>query len=224
MLEVLTKSFQPPEINIKEVYRYAGIKNDGENISNELKKEIFSTIQECLPKLSYSVCFIKTPIKIMDNTVDFGFGSVKSNSLSSHLAYCKDAVIFASTIGLEIDRLIFKYGKISPLKSLILNAFGTERIESLCDCFYDFIKDESNKQNIKTKSRFSAGYGDFPLSFQKDIFSVLKPENKIMLTLNDSLIMSPSKSVTAVIGLGNSEGKLNSCDSCEKNDCVFRSK
>lgn len=222
MLEVLTKNFPAKQVDLKEVYRYAGIK-DQSKIDKTLKDEIESVIKECSENLKYSVCYVKTPVKINGDSVDFDFCSVKSKSLSSHLKRSEYAVIFASTIGLEIDRLIFKYGKISPLKSLILQALGTERIESLCDDFCEFIKNEFKTQNLETTSRFSAGYGDFPLSFQKEIFSVLKPENKISLYLNESLIMSPSKSVTAVIGIGNKEENEEvKCTLCENKDCVFR--
>lgn len=224
MLEVSVKTFPFSKINLNEVKRYAGIIN-GDKCETVLENEINGVIEECLPKLKYSVCYTETPIKITDNVVDFGISSVESKSLSTHLLGCDSAVIFASTIGLDIDRLIYKYGKISPVKSLILQAFGTERIESLCDDFCEFIAKEKKEAGLSIKSRFSAGYGDFPLSFQKDIFNLLKPENKIMLTLNESLIMSPSKSVTAVIGVGKRlKCEDVKCESCSKSDCLFRSK
>lgn len=225
MLEVLLKKFPAPSINQKEIYRYLGILNGEIKINSILEKEIDDVKKECLDKLQYSVCYIETPISVKENVVDFGFGKILSESISKHLRNCDSAIIFASTIGLEIDRLIYKYGKVSPSKSLILQAIGTERIESLCDSFCKFIEDEKIKENLKTTNRFSPGYGDFPLSFQKEIFSLLKPESKMALTLNESLIMTPSKSVTAVIGIGKTTNCDNKkCQSCEKKDCTFRSK
>ena len=61
------------------------------------------------------------------------------------------------------------------------------------------------------------------LECQKDIFAVLSPEKQIGLTLTDSLLMSPSKSVTAFVGLGNTEKpSSNKCSLCEKTDCTLR--
>ena len=133
-------------------------------------------------------------------------------------------MLFVSTIGLEIDRLIYKYGSISPLKALCFQAIGTERVESLCDEFCSFIK----KEYPFTTKRFSPGYSNIPLDMQKNIFNALKPEKLIGLTLNDSLIMSPSKSVSAIIGVKsnniNCEKSLSKCENCDNLDCLYRSK
>ena len=56
-------------------------------------------------------------------------------------------------------------------------------------------------EGIHFTDRFSPGYGDLPLDVQKNIFPLLDCERKIGLTLNESLIMSPSKSVTAFVGM-----------------------
>ena len=74
------------------------------------------------------------------------------------------------------------------------------------------------------KPRFSPGYGDLPLEMQRDIFRVLDCSRKIGLTLNESLLMSPSKSVTAIVGIGGEEyqKEKNKCGACPNLDCAFR--
>ena len=62
-----------------------------------------------------------------------------------------------------------------------------------------------NSKFIYTKNRFSPGYGDFDIVYQKDIFAILDCPKRIGLTLNSSLMMSPSKSVTAIIGFKREE-------------------
>ena len=57
------------------------------------------------------------------------------------------------------------------------------------------------KMGETLRPRFSAGYGDLPLEYQRRIFDLLDPPTHIGLTLNDSYLMSPSKSVTALIGV-----------------------
>ena len=75
-------------------------------------------------------------------------------------------------------------------------------IESLCD--------EGEARILMgraSRPRFSPGYGDLPLDAQKMIFSILSPEKHIGLTLNASLMLSPTKSVTAFVGIAKeSEG------------------
>ena len=57
------------------------------------------------------------------------------------------------------------------------------------------------KSGARLRPRFSPGYGDLPLEMQKDIFSLLGCPSNVGITLNESLIMSPSKSVTAIVGI-----------------------
>ncbi|MBO7304960.1 MAG: Vitamin B12 dependent methionine synthase activation subunit, partial [Clostridia bacterium] len=111
---------------------------------------------------------------------------------------CSEVVVFAATVGIEIDRLIKKYNSVSPSRALVLSAVGTEAIESLADAFS---ADISKEYNIRLRPRFSAGYGDLPLEAQREIFKILDAPRNIGLSLTDGLIMSPTKSVTAFIGL-----------------------
>ncbi len=190
MIEV--KSYCDLPYDLIEIKRYAKIYN-----STEFDGLISECIKEIDGKLNCRVCYEILPIVITENEVDFSKFKVISSGLAANLKGSNFAVVFASTIGIEIDRIINKYSKISPVKALVFDAIGAERIEALCNAFNSDIKREYKT----SKPRFSAGYGDFPLLSQKDIFSALNCYKNIGLTLNDSLMMSPSKSVTAIIGI-----------------------
>lgn len=178
------------QFNLKEISRYAGGLKD--------EKLILSCLEEVSNKLVYKVCYRKFSLKTNGNTLDMDFTQVASVDLAKTLQNCDGIILFAATVGIEIDRLIFKYGKISPLKALVFQAIGAERIEWLCN---QFCKDLAKDENVTP--RFSPGYGDLPLEVQKDIFSALNCEKNIGLTLNDSMLMSPTKSVTAFVGIKN---------------------
>ena len=217
---ILVKKYDEPQINIKEILRYMGCKDSGEDIStliNECLKEIEG-------KLSYRVCYDNFDINVTQENVDLGFTTASSKGLSTNLENCQKAVVFAATVGLEIDRLIAKYSRLSPSKALCFQAIGAERIESLCNAFNDDITNEALLNDLYTRPRFSPGYGDLPLDIQRDIFTYLDCPRKIGLSLNESLLMSPSKSVTAIIGLSNvpKQCKTASCIDCAKTDCSFR--
>ena len=83
----------------------------------------------------------------------------------------------------------------------MLDALGAERIESLCETFCKELSLKSRAKGACVTPRFSPGYGDLPLTFQKEIFRVLDCPRQIGLSLNESLLMSPSKSVTAIMGI-----------------------
>ena len=190
---VLTKTYSHFPFNQKQILRFAGVTSSSPQIESLLKE----CLEEVKDKFIFKICFVECDITTNENLIDFGLFKTVSKSLKNHLNNCNSAIIFAATVGLEIDKLIAKYGEISPSKALILTAIGNERIESLCDIFCKEIKEEG----LKTTSRFSAGYGDLELDTQKDLFRILQCHKNIGLTLNDSLIMSPTKSVTAIIGL-----------------------
>lgn len=217
---IIVKKYQEPQVNIKEILRYMGCK--------ESSDDILALINECLDeargKLTYRVCYDIFDISVSSESVDFGFVALGSEGLAKNLAGCHKALVFAATIGIEMDRLISKYSRLSPSKALCFQAIGAERIESLCNSFNYEIADEFLSKGLHSRPRFSPGYGDLSLELQRNIFAVLDCPRKIGLSLNESLLMSPSKSVTAIIGLSHTpkQCKTASCSECTKTDCSFR--
>ena len=190
---VFIKNYLPPTVNEREIFRYAGQKTQPSVALQTLLNECLS---EVLPLLAYRVCYLTgTTAQIIRALGNCYTGELIKNRLSQ----AEYAVVFGATVGIEIDRLIVRYGDISPAKALLLQAVGAERIESVCNAFCEDLNGEYANKGLKASARFSAGYGDFPLSAQKRIFQLLTPEKKIGLTLNESLLMSPTKSVTAIV-------------------------
>ena len=188
----LVKSYVLPSINRREVLRYAGIRS-----SSGETAELLSRLDEAIALLgdvlNPRVCFCELDI----SECDFGASlDIKKNLRNSH-----SVIFFAATLGIELDRLIFKYSVLSPATALLLEALGNERIEALCDCFNEDMRETKLTNGEALRPRFSAGYGDLPLEYQRRIFDLLDPPTHIGLTLNDSYLMSPSKSVTALIGV-----------------------
>lgn len=212
---VLSKTYLAPPVCEKEILRYAGCK-DADSTTLKLLQEC---VDIALQRAVYRVCYRQLDIKINDDVCDFGAFSFKSKNLAKNLDGCEKAVVFGATVGIEFDRLIAKYSHIAPSKALMLQAFGAERIEALCDTF---CKDIAEQYGTNVKPRFSAGYGDLPLSCQNEIFSVLECEKRIGLTLNSSMIMSPSKSVTAIIGLGGEPADKDKCGICNIKNCTMK--
>lgn len=72
--------------------------------------------------------------------------------------------------------------------------------------------------------RFSPGYGDFPIAHQRDFSRLLDTPRKIGLTVTESCLLAPIKSVTAVIGLSETPQPCHrkGCEECGKTDCAYR--
>lgn len=187
MIFVTTNTYPAPPVSEKEILRYAG--GGGEEVSALLRE----CLSEIADKLTYKVCRAVVPVCVENGTVGLGFAEVRTSDLAKNLDGCKNALVFAATVGVAPDRAVAKYGVTSPAKALMFQAIGAERIEALCDAV--------SAEYDGARPRFSPGYGDLPIEFQKDIFRLLDCPRKIGLTLNESLIMSPSKSVTAIMGI-----------------------
>lgn len=198
---VFVKNYSLTQFDKSEIFRYAGCKE----VITDVEKLVEECLEECRDVFTYKVCYCDVSLEVTEDTVDLSFCKAESKALAKNLEECEKAIVFGATVGIEIDRLISKYGRISPAKSVIMQAIGAERIEALCNRFNEDIKVEYPY----LKPRFSPGYGDCPLSMQKEIFRILDCPRKIGLSLNDSFLMSPSKSVTAIIGILNKDIQCN---------------
>lgn len=188
-MTVETRTYSLPSVNKAEVLRYSGCGAETEDISGLLDTSLSLICEKILP----SVCFCELPFSADGDLCRLGGLSFRSADLAAHLSGFSRVVIFAATVGIESDRLIIRYGRLVPSRGIMLSAVADERIEALCDVFCADIGAKS--------ARFSPGYGDLPLEIQKDIFGILNCPKNIGLTLNGSLLMSPSKSVTAIVGI-----------------------
>lgn len=197
MTAVRVKELSAPRIDRGEILRYMGCRGG----DDEIEALIDRSLSLCSDKLTYRVCYREYDIQRSDGYIDLGFAVTRSRDLAKALDGCHGIVLFAATVGLELDRLIYKYSRTQPSVALCLQAIGAERIEALCNDFCAFL----GERGFSTRPRFSAGYGDLPLSLQRDIFACLECPRHIGLTLNDSLLMSPTKSVTAIVGIEKNE-------------------
>lgn len=149
---------------------------------------------------------------------------LRGRDIHSNLAKAEKCAVMAVTLGLEVDRRIDFYTRADLTKGLIFDACATAAVESCCDIVQEEIKARAKIMGLETTSRFSPGYGDFYIGIQKEIVRALKTYEKIGLSVNESSIMIPRKSVTAIIGMQN-EGCDTvecKCGSCEDKYCSYR--
>lgn len=194
--KVFVKSYDSPKINKKEILRYLRAEENP-----DVNSLIDSCIAEAEADLAYRLCYARLPISIDGDELELGFASVRSHSLALCLDGCDEIVLMCATIGVGLDRLIKKYSLLQPSRGVVLQALGSERVEALCDAFCDELKVELGKEMATARPRFSPGYGDLSLDVQRDVFLFLDPAKRIGVSLGKDLFMTPSKSVTAIIGI-----------------------
>ena len=216
MSMVQVRHYAAPPLNRAEIRRYAGVKEP----TAELEALLADCLRQTEGKLGYRVCAVE------EKTLPFG--NEHFASLEEHLRGCESVILFAATVGGELDRLIAREQLLSPAKAVLLSAIGAERVEALCDAFCADVEAEAKHRGLYPRSRFSPGYGDLPLRLQKNVFRTLDLTRRLGMTLNESLLMYPTKSVTAIIGLSpekdGATGCGHHCVTCERKTCVFNKK
>ena len=131
-----------------------------------------------------------------ESGIDLGFGEITSKDLIKNLGECKRAAVFAVTLGSDVDRLLIKLGKLMPSEQFVTDAIASALSETACDEAEKLIFD-----GLSHAPRFSPGYGDLPLELQKPLLNFLDAEKTVGITLSPSLLMTPTKSITAIAGI-----------------------
>ena len=175
------KKSNPPDDNIKALIEKAAIE-----MHNIIKP------QGVYQQFPLTVCREELKLKFADT-------EIISSDLLNNMGNCSSVVMLAATIGPQTDAYIRKAQNSDPVYASICQATGAMYIEETVDILNDNIRKQALTQGLATRPRYSPGYGDVPLTVQKEFFRLLNC-SRIGLTLMDTLIMAPEKSVTAFIG------------------------
>lgn len=143
--------------------------------------------------------------------------------IESHLNGCEKAIVMCATVGSEVDKLI-RISQISDMaRAVVMDSLASVAVEQVCNAFDKIIAEKYSDYNMTF--RFSPGYGDYPIELQKIILQMLDAPKKIGLCTNDNFLLTPTKSVTAVLGLSKNpiERKKRGCAICNMREtCKFR--
>ena len=158
-------------------------------------------IDACLDELKKVVACkfsaVRTSIKRMGNDrLDCGFGEFKSATLMKNLKNSSEVFVFAATIGMGVDRLLTKLSATSQAQHFITDALASAIAEALADKTQALLC-----EGLCHRPRFSPGFGDLTLDIQPRILEFVNAQRLLGITINQSYLMSPVKSVTAFIGI-----------------------
>lgn len=215
-------------VNIREIYRYLGYGTKSpDDTTDTMITEILDELTNVVrPGNVYKLFICSTSENVVVLKGERRTLAFESRNLADNLSQCGNVVLFAATLGIEADRLLQKYELLDMTKAVVIQACGAACIEAYCNILQEQICDEVSRDGKKRylRPRFSPGYGDLPLQCQRIIFDELECEKRIGLTLTDSLLMYPTKSVSAFIGLTASpQGcHVGKCKNCGNTGCEFR--
>lgn len=207
----------------KDLLWYLGCR--GQDPGPEVNRKIDKVCRELEEHAAPALFYLRFPLTADSDGYPVIAGvPVRSGNLRKNLTGCESVLLCAATLGTETDRLLYRYAQTDLSGQTILQAASAALLEAFLDQEQDRIRREAAGQGLYLRPRFSPGYGDFPLESQLWIFDLLKPGRRLGITLTSSLLMIPSKSVTAVAGLGRKDigCRKNGCEACTLTSCAFR--
>lgn len=212
-------------VDRNEVLRYLG--HRGQDIDENIKRLIDLSVSEVMAALSLNYIYKFFDLGKSSGGIELIQAKLvlPGKGISAHLSGAVKCAVMALTLGPKIDEKLRLYSRTDVTRALIMDACATAAVESLADQVEQEIRSEAKTEGFFLTERFSPGYSDLPISVQRDVIQILDARKKIGLSVTDSCLLVPQKSVTAVAGFIGSEHekRLKTCRDCNKyKECLFR--
>ena len=190
----------------KAIYTRLGFRIGMTMITPKEQERMDLYIQEASDIIELKGAIRTFPVKQMsETTVMLDEYTLESRSLARMLYGCPHVLMMGATAGARIMEAISDATVSDDLtRAVVLDAAASEMTDSALNWIMSYTDQELRRNSWKlTKKRFSAGYGDFPIENQRMIFNLLRLET-IGVSITDTCILIPEKSVTAIAGIGTS--------------------
>ena len=210
-----------------EVCRYLGYDASRHQLTDSVKTLISESIRQ-IQAASQPRYVISGLLPLTEKPAGLTVGSgciLQGQDIRVHLQHCTSAVFLGATLGVQVDNLIRRAEVMDMAKAVALDAAANVAIEQLCSEAEETVRTQLKAQGKYLTMRFSPGYGDFPIVTQHELLSILDAPRRIGLSVTPTHIMTPRKSVTAVMGVSDIfvRGKLAGCGNCVmRNTCIYR--
>ena len=210
------------QLDINEALRYMGCPPEQADaatlaLARDCAEEILNHIS---PRWTYSA----DDVTLSDDGARLGCGLLLPGlDIRRHLQDCDKAVLFAVTLSAAADLAIRRAESRDLARALCLDCCATAAVEQACDQIEEQL--HAAYPDFSFTTRYSPGYGDLPLSLQGPLLDQLDGPRRIGLCVNDHHILTPRKSVTAIIGLyqGEKPAAERRCEDCPSFEgCYYR--
>jgi hypothetical protein len=178
----------------------------------------------CAPRAGYRFLDAKIPEDRAEGLYAGGtYFSVK-RIVASQLKAAHEVALFVCTIGpgmeqwrrqLELDR--------DEVLALLVDAVASSAVEAATGMLHDHVQATLLLRGLNVTNRFSPGYCGWPVTDQQQLFSKF-PKGFCGITLTESSLMMPIKSVSGIIGIGEKAARKDyPCNRCDRSLCIYRS-
>jgi hypothetical protein len=151
-----------------------------------------------------------------------GIRFIVNKMVKSQLQKSERAALFLCSIGPGMEtwsRDLIQQG--DPALALFVDTVASFAVEKLAGVLHDHIKRKMHLENLSLTNRYSPGYCNWNVGEQHKLFSLF-PKNIFGVTLTESAMMFPIKSISGIIGIGTAvKYRDYLCDTCTIQDCIY---
>ena len=200
------KSYQIDALDRKEVLRYLGYR--GQEVTPELDARLDAAIASCLAigraRASIAVYDVAGREELPDGTPQVTLAdtalTLVGTSMQRHMRGARKVGVLAVTLFRSVERELKRLSLTDRLGQVLFDAAATTMVERAADAAEATLVGMAAREGLYTNFRFSPGYGDMPMQTQHVLLDALDAR-RLGITLSPTLLMTPTKSVTAVVGM-----------------------
>lgn len=196
--------------------------------TSEPQEDALALINRLLTEAE-KVCRPRAGFRILDGAVEgprlrlSGSWFAPGGIISHFLKGCDVFSIILATVGLEMDEWIQSY-RVSGdvMEAFVADGIGSVVAEAVVDKTKKVLAQRVAQEGCSITNSYSPGYCGWHVREQQALFALL-PKDFCGVTLADSSLMLPLKSVSSVVGVGREVvSQPYRCDVCRKKDCFRR--
>ncbi len=177
-----------------------------QSLTQEVKERLYATAK---PKYCYRIV----------PEIDFKYGRI----IAEALALGDKFAVVIVTLGEEVDTLLSYYKRTDIVKAFIADLIASELAELTSRKVISGIE-QTLTGDEKISNAYSPGYCGWALTEQRKLFALFD-EKPCGITLTESCLMLPVKSISSVLAIGKNVVKAPyGCEICTKTDCYKKRK
>ncbi len=191
------------EINKKAVWGLLGYRIKSTVLSSRIKEIVDHCFKEAETLINPRGTYIVRTISHKNDSIGLENTELvlRGESMKKLLKDSFAVVLMAVTIGPGIDKKIQEETEAGRMeRAVIFDVIGSEAVEAAANALNHLLDTQARHIRASLTMRFSPGYGDLSLDFQKEIHKELKLD-ELGIRINEKNLLYPQKTITAVIGV-----------------------
>lgn len=201
------ESYSLSSLPRRAVLRYLGYR--GQEIASEIDARIDRFVARVLelahPRSSWAVFDVAGRSARDDGTSETHLAgtalTLMGSSIATHMDGAVACAVMAVTVGMDVERELKRLSATDSVASVIFDAAASVAVEEAAAACQKSIIAEAAARGLHANARFSPGYGDLPLAVQPVLLASVDAQRRLGIALTDTLLMVPTKSITAVMGI-----------------------